>query len=269
MVSKLLRHEFRATQRIILPLYLLLFVTAGLFNVSMGMMENEHNAVQWPAQVFSAVSTTSFTVSIIGVSVLVWALMIYRFYKNLMTDEGYLMFTLPVTTSQIIFSKLIVTMVWSIATLLVDALATVLAFCRMVTIDDVREVWRGVQSVFSQLSTGDVIGYAVELAVLLLFGVIASYLTYYAAIALGHSFANHKILLSVVFYFAFAIAMQIIQSVFTVIAMTATVTANWEEFNPFTLGHWGLGIAAALTVLQAVIFYLLTHGMLRKRLNLQ
>ena len=40
MLSKLLRHEFRATGRILLPLYLLLFVTAGLFHVSMRLLRH-------------------------------------------------------------------------------------------------------------------------------------------------------------------------------------------------------------------------------------
>lgn len=268
MVRKLMRHEFRATQRIMLPLYLLLFVTAGLFNVSMGLMDNDHYAVQWPIQVLSGVSTTSFVVSIIGVTVLCGVLMIYRFYKNLMTDEGYLMFTLPVTTRQIIFSKLLVAMIWDVATLLVDALAAVLALCRVVYIEDLQEVWWEFSDLLSELSTGDIVGYSIEVVLLLIVGTAGSILLCYAAIALGHSFANHKILLSVVFYFAFTIAMRIVTSILTVIVMSATVV-SWEEFDPFALGHWGLGLSALLTIVQAVVFYFLTKGMLRKRLNLQ
>lgn len=268
MLSKLLRHEFRATGRILLPLYLLLFVTAGLFNISMGLMDNEHYTVQWPIQIFFGISSTAFVISVIGVSVLAWALMIYRFYKNLMTDEGYLMFTLPVTTHQIIWSKLIVSWVWGAATLLADALAAVLALCRLFDLADLREMWEGILDILAELNTGDVVGYIIESVLLLFFSAAASFLVYYAAIALGHSFANHKILLSVVFYFVFAIAMRIIVSVLTAIVVGATMM-DWEELDPFAAGHWGLGLATVLVIVQAVIFYLLTNGMLRKRLNLQ
>ena len=48
--------------------------------------------------------------------------MVYRFYKNLMTDEGYLMFTLPVSRSQLIWSKLIVSMAWGILSAVLAAL---------------------------------------------------------------------------------------------------------------------------------------------------
>lgn len=269
MLSKLLRHEFCATGRILLPLYLLLFVTAGLFHVSMRLMEDERIAYEWSVKVFSGISTTAFVVAIIGVSVLAEVLMIYRFYKNLMTDEGYLMFTLPVTTHQIIASKLIVTLVWTVATVIVDGLAVALAMCRMVHMADLQEIWDQIRLLLDRMTTGDIIGYSIELPLAMVFGVLASILVFYAAIALGHSFANHKILLSVVFYFAFTTGLQIIRSIISVAGISGAAAMNWEEAGPFALGHWGLIGITVLTILQAVIFYLLTNGMLQKRLNLQ
>lgn len=38
--------------------------------------------------------------------------MVVRFRNNLMTDEGYLMFTLPVSVHQLLWSKLLVSMLW-------------------------------------------------------------------------------------------------------------------------------------------------------------
>ena len=46
------------------------------------------------------------------------------------------------------------------------------------------------------------------IAVLAILTVFSGFLMVYAAIALGHSFSNHKILLSVVFFIAFSLAMQ-------------------------------------------------------------
>lgn len=268
MLSKLLRHEFRATGQILLPLYLLLFVTAGLLHVSMLVAENEQLGDGWPARVFFIVSITSFGIALIGVSVLAWALMIYRFYKNLMTDEGYLMFTLPVTTHQIIASKLIVSLVWTLTTFIADMLAIVLALCRLFAVEDLREMLWEFDDLLHLFSTGEIIAYGIELIVMVFFSITAAYLTYYAAIALGHSFANHKILLSVVFYFVFVIALRIIVTILSVGSITM-VTFGWEDVDPFAATHgvmWGMIV---LTILQTVIFYLLTRGMLRKRLNLQ
>ena len=102
MLSKLLRHEFRATGRIMLPVYALLLVSCGgctLFGRLLGRYPE--------STVLSVVQTvfaTLFGVTTFGMLLLTLVLMVYRFYKNLMTDEGYLMFTLPVSRSQLIWS---------------------------------------------------------------------------------------------------------------------------------------------------------------------
>ena len=48
---------------------------------------------------------------------------IQRFYKNLLGSEGYLMFTLPVSTTANILSKAITAFIWIIATSLVTLLS--------------------------------------------------------------------------------------------------------------------------------------------------
>ena len=50
--------------------------------------------------------------------------MIQRFYKNVLGDEGYLTLTLPVNVHEILWSKLIVSFVWFLATGLI-AIASV------------------------------------------------------------------------------------------------------------------------------------------------
>ncbi len=63
-----------------------------------------------------------FSLALIAAVVTTIVLMILRFYRNLMTDEGYLMFTLPVSTTELICSQLIVRS-WSFSgALAVDAL---------------------------------------------------------------------------------------------------------------------------------------------------
>ncbi|MCR4946968.1 MAG: hypothetical protein K5929_08525 [Lachnospiraceae bacterium] len=58
------------------------------------------------------------TLTIIGIAAVAGALFIgkyfffYRYYKNLFTDQGYLMHTLPVETQDLVHSKLIVALIW-------------------------------------------------------------------------------------------------------------------------------------------------------------
>ena len=267
MLSKLLKHEFRATARVMLPVYVLLAVSTGLFCLSMRIDPTyELRALT----VFRSLMGFIFGVTIIGTGIVTLALMVYRFYKNYMTDEGYLMFTLPVSTTQLLWSKLIVALVWSIVTALAVMAAALLT---MVSegilgglLPDLRTIW---SYLLSQLTTGQLVSFGVEFMVLIIISSLGSYLMFYAAISLGHSFANHKLLLSVVFYLAFSVGMQTIASfggVFGIIAISEDGfflddPAIWVQ----RLALGGIGVALVI----AVVFYVVTHLMLKKRRNLQ
>ena len=120
MLSKLLKYEFRATGRIMLPVYALLLVTAGGTSVTGSLMGRYPESTV--LSIFRTLFMTLFAFTTFGVLLLTLVLMVYRFYKNLMTDEGYLMFTLPVSRSQLIWSKLIVSMAWGILSAVLAAL---------------------------------------------------------------------------------------------------------------------------------------------------
>ena len=59
-----------------------------------------------------------FGMGIVAVGVMALVVMVSRFYRNLLKSEGYLMFTLPVSVHELIWSKLIVSLVWFFATAL-------------------------------------------------------------------------------------------------------------------------------------------------------
>lgn len=118
MLTKLLKYEYRATARFLLPLYLgVLFLI--MLNVIFMRLGNS----------FAALSGTSlYTAGIAILTVLCvlgfWAIFVIslviavqRFY-GLLGMRGYLMFSLPVTADQLIASKLICSVSWFFAALL-------------------------------------------------------------------------------------------------------------------------------------------------------
>lgn len=266
MLSKLMKHEFRATARIMLPLYLILLVSAVFTNLFGRLTESYDVRI---LSILSGLFLSAFVVSIIGVTLMTFVFMIWRFYKNYMTDEGYLMFTLPTSTSQLIFSKVLVAAVWFLSTVVADILASLLMAFRLA---DVKELLQSFSQVFSYKYgeiAANLVGYCAEALVIFLLGCIASSLMIYAAISLGHSFASKKILLSVVFFFAFNIALQILGSVLMVVFI-----GNMDAFSynyELTAGtvHLVLCIIIGIELLFAAIFYFVTYATLRRRLNLQ
>lgn len=124
MLGKLLKQDFRATARIMLPLYAAVPVLGLFTNLITRLCENQNGFL---IRAIGALVSFVFSLSLIAAVVTTVVLMILRFYRNLMTDEGYLMFTLPVSTTELIFSKLIVSIVWFLGTFAVDALGMLLS----------------------------------------------------------------------------------------------------------------------------------------------
>ena len=269
MLSKLLRHEFRATVRIMLPVYLLMALTAVLFNLFMHLADRYEVLA---LQIFRGISTFTFVVTLFGSGIVTLCLMVYRFYKNYMTDEGYLMFTLPVSVPQLIWSKLIVALVWGAVTILAMAVSVFLGTVGQGFWQDVMpELNRLLQTLQGTVSTGNLIAYILELVLLAILSGLSSYLMFYAAIAMGHSVANHKILCSVGFYITFNIALQTITSFLSIFGIVGASRMDFfttEPDIPTLIHQFSVG-TIAFDLLVGTAFYLLTHYTLKKRLNLQ
>jgi len=268
MLSKLLKHEFRATGRILLPLYVLLALSTGLFCVTMRINQSyDFRALT----AFRGLVAFVFGLTMVGAGVVTLALMVYRFYKNYMTDEGYLMFTLPVSASQLIWSKLIVALVWSAVTALAVLAAGALAVVTQPSwaediLPGLRMMWG---QLFSQITGGQLVSFLVEFLLLALFSALGSYLMFYAAIALGHSFPNHKAFLSVIFYLAFTIGLQTVASFGGVYGISAAAEHGLFSGDPAVWVHSLSLSGVAVALLTAVVFYVVTCFTLKKRLNLQ
>lgn len=108
MLRKLLKHEFRATGRVILPIFGLLLLSAVGANLSIRGMTNAQSTF---LNTLGTILIMLFFLAIIAVGIVALAVMVSRFYKNLLQDEGYVMMTLPVSIHQQVWSKLIVSTV--------------------------------------------------------------------------------------------------------------------------------------------------------------
>ena len=274
MLRKLLKHEFRATGRIMLPVIGILLATSVAANLSLRYLLGSD---VWFFSTLGILLLTAFGSAIGGVFIVSFILMIQRFYKNLLQDEGYVMLTLPVSIHQHIWSKLIVSSVWFIVT----ALAVILACC--ITAFDltiIKEILWGLGELFQELRklqayyaiNGTAI--AIEMIVLVFLGLVAMCLQFYSALAAGHSLPTHKMAWSVAWYFGLQFAFQIIA--FSLIQILDQINFfNWGIFHPeihldaMAGIHIGMAMMIFLTVVHGAIFYGITTFFLKKRLNLE
>ena len=272
MLRKLLKHEFRATGRIMLPLFLILLATSVGANLSIrGMLDTDNRFLN----ILGSLLIVAFVVAVIGVCVMSMVVMVQRFYKNLLQDEGYVMMTLPVSTHQHIWSKLIVSAVWFALTILIVCLACLIMAADVTVIG---EIVSGCQDLFRHVTAYYAInGTAIvaEFLVLCFVGCCAMCLQFYAALAIGHSFPNHKMAWSVLWFFLIQFIMQFLGGMGIML-----LDESW--FHHLLLGWtvgWNISGMAAMhlsmilmilgELFYGAVFYFLTTYFLKRRLNLE
>ena len=268
MLGKLIKHEFRATRRVMLPLYLVLLVTAVAANFPVrGLLDTSY----WMLDVLGSLLIIFFAVAIVGVCVMSFVLMVQRFYKNLLQDEGYVMLTLPASIHQQIWAKLIVSAVWFVLTVMVVILAScVMAF----DVGVIRDIFRGIGLLLQDLRELEAkyafngAGYLAELAVLCFVGLCAMCVQFYAALAIGHSAANHKMAWSVAAFFGLQFAVQMLWGV-GIQGLISSGLSFHVDVNHLAAIHIGMLLMILAAAVYGAVFYVITAYFLKRRLNLE
>ena len=265
MLRKLIKHEFRATGRVMGPLFGLLLIAAIAARFSVGvLLESSARFLNLLGGLF----TTAFVIAIVGVCVMSLVLMINRFRTNLLGDEGYIMFTLPASVHQQIWSKLIVSAVWFIAT----GLAVVAAGFILVAQQGFwLEIRRGFAEIFRHLTAYYAFNgtaFLFELLALIFVGCCVLCLEFYAAMAIGHSFANHKVLYSVLSFLGLQFVMQLLSGGILVGTNYDILVVALPSDGVLAMHSVMLTVIASTAVFGAV-YYVITTMFLKKRLNLE
>ena len=272
MLRKLMKHEFRATGRIMLPLFLILLVTAVGANFSVrGMLDTGSRFLN----VLGALLVMAFVIAIMGVCVMSMVVMVQRFYKNLLQDEGYVMMTLPVSVHQQVWSKLIVSAVWFALTIVMVCVAGLIMAFDISAIEEIgdlfRELFRYATAYYALNGTAIV----AEFLVVCFLGSCAMCLHFYTALAIGHSFSGHKMAWSVAWYFILQFAVQFVGGLLVVLLDESWIhhlllgwTDSWEISGMAAI-HIGMCVLIVGELVYAAVFYFLTTYFLKKRLNLE
>ena len=167
---KLLKYEWKACARACLPLYGAIILVA-LINHLLYSEAVPELLFGIPAAIMSMLYVVIFAAVFVATAVI----LVQRFYKSLLGGEGYLMFTLPVSRSQLIWSKLLVALVWSVLSTVLAALAW-MAEISVVGRENVFSlIAQGLRSLRQHLS-GNLTGCAAALVVLCLVSCLVSFL---------------------------------------------------------------------------------------------
>lgn len=263
MLRKLMKYEFKATARMLLPLYGALIGFAIINKLFIGMNLDTANS-QFLNGIPAMISMTAYGITMAAVIIVTFIIIIQRFYKNLLCDEGYLMNTLPISTWKNIASKLIVATIWNIVSLCV-ALVSILIMVYKPGV--INEIISGISQLFTEgyNEVGvSVYMIAIEVIILGLVSTVFNTITIYTAISLGHLANKRKILSS---FGAFIVLNMIINAIVGVVGSIFTMTVidvnSLSDINALLISI--IVISIAITAgLFAVCNYIL-----KNKLNLE
>ena len=134
MFTKLLKYEFRTVKKALLPITVAALLSAVLGYVMMLLVSQQFVTQDNVIFVFlSMILLFGIIILFVVYSAGSSFYLFYRFYKGKFTDEGYLTFTLPATTHQILLASIVNIVIWNLITLLVVILCFFLTFAPLIS----------------------------------------------------------------------------------------------------------------------------------------
>ncbi len=277
MVRKLFKHEILAYLRIWIPMQIILQSAALLLRLLQVISSDN--------RVYDIVEGTSVFVYVMSLIVsfgLVYVFSIVRFYKNLFSNEGYLSFTLPVTTSQHIFVKLIISVMFTIMTIIGMFVSFIILAAGELLFEIVRAVDYVGRDFFATLAEENaniivhLVFYVIEFGLMMLIATMVGMLLMYCFISIGQTFRKNRIIGAIAVYFIYTIIVQIIGSIFSVVFTIVLANNSFVDWinkvmndHPFETIHAFFAIMILVELIMGAIYFAVSHFVISKKLNLE
>ena len=277
-----MKYEFRATARLFLPMYLLLIVLAGINRLFLELSDNQmfhlfegNRVLEELLNVMTFSVTMLYVFGVLALFILTFVIFIYRFYRNLLGDEGYLMMTLPVTANQNLWAKLHTSVIWSVASLVVCVLSLCILLLSPSDMDWIVQIVPNFFQEFLRIvridstMTFHLICYGIEFVILMIATLYANVIFYYACLAIGHRLSRkHRLLSAIGAYLIISFILQIVSTILFVI-FGVSMDTFFPTIAPELVLHIMLIGMILLSVVEWIVFFFITSNTLHKHLNLE
>lgn len=289
MLKKLMKHEWNALGRLLLPLYALLLITAplaGLLNYAsasgLAKIQTGNPNINLFLQTGFGIILLLFNIllvfELIGIAVANIILVAMRFYKSMTGEEAYLTHTLPVTMHSLIISKTLIASLFEILSsvvILVSSLLYGLCCGNTEQLSSFPSSLADFFAVFSKQSEGVFILPSIGLVLLLILTLFVTNLHIFASVALGHLITKHRVAGSFGMYIVINYAKQFLTFILMFLYMMLKAKSMDSHLNnmsethaiSYMLTHFE-GILLLITMLTLAILYYITHHVFTRKLNL-
>ena len=271
MLGTLLKYEFKAIGRLLLPLYGAWLIAAVMLGLATA---GETAGAGGGSVLFIVISGILYGAFAMVAVILTCILLIQRFYKNLLGNEGYLMFALPVTTGQHIVNKTLSAAVWGTAGLIVAAISGILiaGFSQGfgTVYNNFHFMFGDIELMLEREPSMPLVVIELLAAVFVIFAETATKV--YAAIAVGHQWSNHRVLGAIAAYIGFGIIESVLGNAIGEILDTGVMDGTMNittEMSQMTQMHLTIIFLILCFAVIAAIYGFVAWKLLDKRLNLE
>lgn len=279
MFSKLLKYDFINTRRYGLPLLFSILGT-GVLGAVFSFLFNQGisgTGLDSTLGIFLTVSSAFLFMlcifALFALCALMMVFMMVYFYKNLVTDEGYLTFTLPVSPANILCSKLFTAFVWNLIAWIAAFFAFVILFIPFMDIFnmDLNTVLQAFRQLISTFNLLDLQSWAALILTLVntVISSISTILMIYTAIILGAVIARkHKILSAVGLVFAISAVKSIVSSTVLFFPLLLSGSTLLELSTDAYMNLTNI-LSIVISAIFAISCFFLSKYLLEKKLNLE
>ncbi|MBE6574246.1 MAG: hypothetical protein E7652_07625 [Ruminococcaceae bacterium] len=201
-------------------------------------------------------------------------LAVKRFYKSMYCGEGYLTFTLPVTESAHILTKLFTAVIFELFTGIV-----VFFGITIFTFEDgyakaINNIGEFFSEVYKYLGASLIL-YIIELILIALFVMAVNLLIFYLCITVGQLSNKSRVGMSVLVYFIHYVAVNFIGTIILsfIIAGLGDRFYEWLEWfvqvHPIAFLHILFGAGVIICALIGFIYFTVIRVITKKKLNLE
>mgnify|MGYP007064174667 CR=1 FL=1 len=284
MLGKLMKYDLRSGIRTFALIWIGLAALAAINGLTLRIAFDGDIQSKLANFIITVLPMVLLVALYVAMGIFMLVFIINRFYKGLLGNEGYLMFTLPVTSTAHIASKALTSMIFSVASAIVALLSGVLLMAVLTPLNfsDVAQAFQeaGRYLRVNPLPAGT--GWLIaEFAVYMLIAAAVTILQIYTAISIGHLAKKNRGWFALLAYVGISIAFSIIMNGCMSLLLQSdafpNVLLNWEFCLDDTGWHVqgvgmmasALGIYIGLDLLVGTGFFFATRAILSKRLNLE
>lgn len=268
MLGKLLKYELKATSRVFIPLYIAILIVSIVNGLSLNL---EILNIQ-------GLATIILMCLFISLFVITIVVTIQRFNKNLLKDEGYLMFTLPVSSKHLVLSKYLTSLIWTFLSFVVAFLSfTIIFMIPTYKYFDFSYFINEFNLLFSNMLNLNILGQFIKIILLMIISYTIFIFNVYLALSVGQLpiFNRFRNVSSFIGFLVINLLISYAQNIVSLFVNDASVNIeaidniNYAINSVTSIVSKGLNIAIVINIIIILVLFFATTYILDKKLNLE